>query len=451
MMAWLFVAKLKRYVIISIIFVSFKRVFKENVKYIQSLLLAAAIGVSAWAAIANGLIKLPSGEGEPSASFAGDVLASINEARKERDYQPLERSAELEAWITGNVGAITPSDTGIKLLLTRLQESMPAVVTASAHYAETANAMGLVDDLKTWEAAIEQSSFTHFAIHVFDDSSWRKSRAVVVGVRMVPRFTPGLLGLDQHAGTEFYNICNNCGEAHRSQVVRSSLAVVLHCPYCEKEYDVYAMQLDGSYKRITELLSGFEPPAAFPENMTELEQLVAIWQSVLDNFRYTTDLKGAHGQQDSWQTARETCVYGNGDCEDTSIFMVDWLISRGIEARVAIGMEASGGGHAWCVARIDGEEYLIETTGGRPDIKRPPLVSKLGHEYKPVAMFDNTGIWFRQGKGWTPRYWSDTQWRKVEFKDSNTSIERGHELKDVSEILRAGLAGFVGQRATESP
>jgi len=121
-------------------------------------------------------------------------------------------------------------------------------------------------------------------------------------------------------------------------------------------------------------------------------------------------------QTDSWQTSLETQRVGKGDCEDSSIFLCDWLLARGFQARVALGRFGDLGGHAWCVVKLEDKEYLLESTEGRPDPSNPPLASRVGSRYVPEVMFDRYAIYVRStpGEAWKGDYWSQKVWTRVE-------------------------------------
>lgn len=345
------------------------------------------------------------------------LLEGVNAKRLLLGFTPLVSDDELDEWISEEAAAIVPGEKGIDRFLRNLEMHLPAVCSAKAIYAENTDAEAIVNQLKDWNEVAADQTLTHLSVHVFPKSSWKRFRAVAVAVKKLQRFDTSLLGIGQ-GDSEVYNICTQCGRAHVMTVTRSSLAVALHCDRCDEDYDIYAMRLDGSYIRVTELLKGYEGLAIFEPGMSKFQEMMAIWSAVLTDFTYTKDMKGTNGHQDTWQTAAETALFRNGDCEDTSIFMADWLISRGIDARVAFGLVYPGEGHAWCVARVDGEEYILESTGGIPDLNAPPQTTSTSETYLPIAMFDRKNIYFRTSDGWTPRYWAETEWRAVSYPET---------------------------------
>ena len=126
-------------------------------------------------------------------------------------------------------------------------------------------------------------------------------------------------------------------------------------------------------------------------------------------------LPGVPMNEERWQTAGETFAKGQGDCEDTSILLVDALLSAGYPAKVAIGRNRKVGEHAWCVVKVGGEEYLLETTGGKPSEKTIPRVSEVGGHYVPRQLFDRDSVYFRSSDGATGDYWSEAEWDRIIF------------------------------------
>lgn len=396
---------------------------------------------------------------ELSRSATEDILLTyLNGKREILGLKALAINEELSDWIADEAAAILPNEESIVRLLNNVEEHFPAVKTAKAVYAENRDAAEILSTLLDWSEAATDPTLTHLTVHVFPKSSWKRFRVVAVAVRKLPRFDPTLLGMGRE-NAEVYNICPQCNHAHVTTITRSSLAVALNCDRCGEDYDIYAMRLDGGYLRVTDLLKGYEGLAVFQPGMTKYQEMMAIWGSVLKDFTYTLDMEGANGHQDTWQTASETASFRNGDCEDTSIFMADWLISRGIEARVAFGLVYPGEGHAWCVARIDGEEYILESTGGVADPSSPPQTTRTSTAYLPVAMFDRENIYFRNSNGWTPRYWADTEWRTVPYARGGGDKTMEARIGDIAvgaryfgqdRITPEQLAAAVGATSTPS-
>jgi transglutaminase-like putative cysteine protease len=140
---------------------------------------------------------------------------------------------------------------------------------------------------------------------------------------------------------------------------------------------------------------------------------MAIWRAVTSECQYTLD--AGDDDNDAWQTAQETQALGKGDCEDSSILLADWLLSRGFQARVALGRYAERGGHAWVVVRLDGKDYLLESTEGTSGAQRPPLLAEVGSRYVPELLFDPLALFIRTqpNEPWNGDFWGDATWQRV--------------------------------------
>jgi hypothetical protein len=198
-----------------------------------------------------------------------------------------------------------------------------------------------------------------------------------------------------------------------------------------------------------------------------VQQLFTIWSAVHTNCRYTNDpgVKKSEGmyakkeQLDSWQFADETQRLLRGDCEDSSIYLADWLMSRGFQVRVALGRYGDMGGHAWCVVKIEDREYLIESTEGKPDPSNPPLASQVGSRYVPEVLFDRYAIYVpaSSNRVWKGDYWSSKSWVRIEPRTelghdpllSSRTDEEKNKAKSIVQAASSAEASRVG-RATDS-
>lgn len=175
-----------------------------------------------------------------------------------------------------------------------------------------------------------------------------------------------------------------------------------------------------------------------------IERVEEIWMDVARTLKYVTDEDQFNGRQEVWQTASECIENGAGDCEDHCITLADWLITEGYEIRVVLGQTKYGAidwyTHAWLVLRLNGEEYLIESTqktskdASAPSRTDPSyvlwrenyrlkLIKKFNNSYRPFFAFDSSQIWVRQGvnlstpekivsPSTTDSYWNETAWVK---------------------------------------
>jgi hypothetical protein len=71
--------------------------------------------------------------------------------------------------------------------------------------------------------------------------------------------------------------------------------------------------------------------------------------------------------------------------------------------------------------RLDGSDYLLESTEGRPDMNNPPLAEFIGSRYVPEALFDRKAIYARSKPNgvWTGDYWSAKIWLQVEPRNAS--------------------------------
>ena len=106
----------------------------------------------------------------------------------------------------------------------------------------------------------------------------------------------------------------------------------------------------------------------------------------------------------------DTYKSGRGDGEDTAILLADMLISHGIEARLAIGYYHAAN-HTWVVARVEGKEYIVESTV--EDLTgwyRPKYVEEEGRAYNPLFLVDRDAVYVKREKGRTTEYYSPVSW-----------------------------------------
>lgn len=113
-----------------------------------------------------------------------------------------------------------------------------------------------------------------------------------------------------------------------------------------------------------------------------------------------------------WQNSAQAYMMPRGDCEDHAIALADWLISEGVDARVAGGKYKTGG-HAWVVAIINHKEFILEATNKRvgKSWKNFPLAS-LATNYHPTFMFNRTDFWVNTDKNIKDNY-RGAHWKKT--------------------------------------
>ncbi|WP_299264659.1 hypothetical protein [uncultured Psychrosphaera sp.] len=125
---------------------------------------------------------------------------------------------------------------------------------------------------------------------------------------------------------------------------------------------------------------------------------------------YQLDQK-QYGFSELWQNSAQAFKSLRGDCEDHAIALADWLISEGVDARVAIG-KYEGGGHAWVVAFKNSQAFLLEATSKRvgKSWSHYPLAS-LAKGYQASYMFNRDTLW-KSLEGYTNEYKSSS-WQEL--------------------------------------
>lgn len=386
-------------------------------KFVIFLLSAAAMvwGVLNW--------PLSPGGDTPNqgALDATTILGKLNSHRQAL-AAPLKADPELVEWMDAQIpptGMGSPPITA-SLLLERLQEEVRGVAAASAGIFRTfTGSDSWSDELEDW-AETTDSSYTHLAVVTRPDKQGRLTTIWAVLAQRLPQFSPELLS---NGVQHFYHTCAHCSRGYNGRFYGGDRILLLECPHCEQNYDILAVNTKSRYKRANAFFSHLHTPDAFPKALSPTETLDLIWKRVLDHCEYRNDYDPeGHGPAiDSWQTSAETLERRSGDCEDTSILLADWLISRGIEARVVIGETDDLQGHAWCVAQVEGEEYLLETTIDSDEISEGlPRVSDMRHRYHPEYLFDRQHLYF-PSEGINPReasYFQAAHWQGVDYQST---------------------------------
>ena len=73
-----------------------------------------------------------------------------------------------------------------------------------------------------------------------------------------------------------------------------------------------------------------------------------------------------------------------------------------------------GGGHAWCIARVGGTDYLLESTNRNPDMTNLPVVNP-NDGYEPATLMDRDALYVpaKPGEPFDGDYWSPKKWIKL--------------------------------------
>lgn len=352
--------------------------------------------------------------------FKVGLIDTANNARTAISQSILRPDQELESWLQQELDSgFSPGS--LDELVAHIQKAWPRYMKIRVSSA-TGPTLDLVRDSFHDYLHQTEPEMTHIASARKTIAGGISHQVYLVTGQRLREFSPDLL----HRTTDdaFYNVCPLCKSSHISRAMRHQESSSLECPSCRRTYAVIAADTQGQFHYVNEYLTGYEPPSIYPKGQSRVEQLFTIWSAVHSNCTYSRDPGINKEKSDRWQTALETQTRGMGDCEDSSIFLADWLTARGYEVRIALGKYGDVGGHAWCVVRLDGKEYLLESTAeGRPDFDQPPLVSRIGSRYIPEVLFDRWNLYVRKSNHqiWNGDYWSADQWISIKQAASNST------------------------------
>jgi hypothetical protein len=350
--------------------------------------------------------------------FRIDLVDQFNYARIAAKTPMLRVDPEMEAWLEREFPKIDTAD--LNKVTEQVQSGMPRYYRVSVCSASSPSLRELLQRFHEYTHRA-QPEMTHMAVALRPRASGLMHEALLVMGQRLREFTPE--ELSKSGDEPFFSTCAHCRQPHFMKLSNAQRSMALECPKCRRKYAVIAADSSGKFRYVNEFLTGYAPPSVFPKNQSRVQQLFTIWSAVNANCRYANDPGAKAGssfakkdQMDSWQFADETQRLQRGDCEDSSIFLADWLMSRGFQVRVALGRYGDLGGHAWCVVKIDDKEYLIESTESRPDPTDPPLASRVGSRYVPEVLFDRFAIYVpvSANRAWKGDYWSANTWTRIE-------------------------------------
>jgi len=341
------------------------------------------------------------------------LLDHSNAVRMVAEYRLLKLDTELEGWLEAEFASGLSSE-HLSDIAQRVQKHWPRYkgINVASASAPTLDALKIHLHVNMES---QKAEMTHMACVVLPIAGGISHRAILLTGQRLQDFRPE--ALHRTDDVAFFNTCPHCKANHISRAERQKESFSLECPSCKLNYALVASDTRGRFHYANEFLTGYQPPAIYPKGQSRIEQLFTIWSAVHENCRYTPDPIDNLTKTDRWQTAMETQIRGEGDCEDSAIYLADWLLARGYDARVALGRYGDIGGHAWCVVRLDEVEYLLETTSeGNPDFDSPPLISRVGSRYIPEILFDRWSLYVRsaQRQPWDGNYWDERNWIRLE-------------------------------------
>ena len=357
--------------------------------------------------------------------FKVQLLDQLNYPRMAAKMTPLQVDPELQKFLERYQQEL-PCDNPDEITQ-NVQASLPRYFRVSVCMATRPNPEDLFREFQPFSQKTDKE-MTHFACMMKSATGGLSQTCLVVVGQRLEEFSPEQL--NARKTDAFYNICSLCGHPHVCRVSYQQRSMTLECPSCARTYAVVAADSHGRFRYVNEFLAGYQPPAKFSKDQSRIQKLFTIWGAVHRHCAYTLDPDSKKNQADCWQTALETQNKQRGDCEDSSIFLADWLASQGFQVRVALGKYGDMGGHAWCVVRLDGNDYLLESTEGKPDLDNPPLADVVGSRYVPEVQFDRNAIYVRSKarQTWSGDYWSNRAWMRIEPR--NPSASAGAKVGD---------------------
>ena len=335
-----------------------------------------------------------------------DLLKVANSRRAQLGLGRLTVLPELQLALDDF--ASSGAEGGVEGALRLAENRIPAVRSLSANLVYGGGEEIILADLGKWGDLVEKSG-THLALQFFDDPKDGRTGCIAVLASVFPEFRPPMRSMGINA---FFDVCRWCGRGHGISVAGGGqTTLVIQCPDCDRTCDLVATDSDGYWRRVTQFLhpQGGQPGAG------TLDEVMSIWSNLTSRNRYQKDAERLGGS-DSWNLPEETMRRGTGDCEDTSLLLAQLLLERGYEVRVVLGKQ-KGRGHAWCVLKLGGKSYLLESTCPAAGLSRPPLISECGLDYEPEFQFDAVSMYFKDFQGWTSEYWDDHIWEPAPAQD----------------------------------
>ena len=346
------------------------------------------------------------------ASFEARALAAVNGSRADLGLPPLKTDAEIhEAVARFGATHTRLSELQLEGLFRELREEFPSALYLSATVLLDPRDEGLQKGIAEWRDT-NDPQYESLSTLAFRDGL--RKGCVAVLARRLPSFSVEAANED---GGRFFQRCPHCERSHAVLLDRRSQTLILACPDCEKPYDLLAADTTGDFRRATDFFEDFQLPGVSKPEDEPVQLMTEIWTTVLHHCEYEYD-RAAGRQAEAWKRPSQTWKDAAGDCEDTAVLLSDALNSVGIESRVAVGWNVHIGQHAWCVARIGDQQWLLESTLRLPEGETPELrpVADAAEEYQPEQLFDRDHLYFRsdtRGRAGCGDYWSGRLWKTL--------------------------------------
>lgn len=380
------------------------------------ILVASAVGFSTPGSLGVNplalLKQLPEVDSEFNQNFRDDFIGNTNQMRVGFAVDPLKNDAEIQDYITTFLEEnATPENIELNEVFDSLQKNFPGAQYLAANLVSAVSRDELLAQLTSWD------ELAHPEFHEASTSIVKAGRRLValsVLSRRIPRFS---VELANRGGGRFFNSCPHCNSVHALDLDKKSKTLILSCPDCELPYDVLAADCNGEMRRANDFLTGFQVPGVglIDKNGNKKENVLKIWKQVADRCTYEHD-QSDFNESEVWKTSDDTWLQKQGDCEDSSILLVDSLISAGFDARVAIGWNGNIGQHAWVVVNIEGEQFVIESTiQENPTLADLVPVKDASPFYRPEQLFDRQYLYFQNDAPdkVAVDYFADSAWKGI--------------------------------------
>jgi hypothetical protein len=345
--------------------------------------------------------------------FLHKALTDINSRRSDLNLSSLKEDPDIaEALSRFGASQTKLASAELEPLFATLQSQFPGAQYLSATMLLDPRDTGLHSGLTKWDDA-SNPEFESLSTLAFRDGL--RQGCIAVLSRRLPEFD---LEQANRIGGRFFQICPHCRTAHGVEIDRHSQTLILTCPDCKMPYEVLAADTDGQFRRASDYFEGFKlPNAPVLAEKPSVSRMVSVWAEVLQHCDYEYDRVGLN-KGEAWKMPSQTWKDARGDCEDTSLLLADALISAGIDARVAVGWNIHIGQHAWCVARVDGRQYILESTQRlKPGTLPSPIpVANGANEFQPEQTISPGKLHFRKGgaaRSGCADYWSPEMWLDV--------------------------------------
>jgi hypothetical protein len=187
------------------------------------------------------------------------------------------------------------------------------------------------------------------------------------------------------------------------QPKNSLYGLVYTCAQCNELVYFLPKNESGTYVTFSSLLDPETPVLGRP---------LELWERIVRDYTYHSDDDLIGFPRDRWQSPNTTYSSHEGDCEDTSILLINQLINAGYDARVIVGQALMGhrwGGHAWVGYKdAQGQTWVLETAQSpMPDgsIYRQPIpFSSSQSRFRPEFLLGADGIYVTERPATEPYF-----------------------------------------------